>query len=171
MNIRPEKEQDFKEIYDLVKKAFETAKVKNGDEQNFVDRLRAGSGYVPDLALVAEENGRVTGHVMLTESQLWREGEGRTMLSLAPLSVSLEHRGAGIGAALVTEALNLAKEKWYEAVFLVGDPAYYSRFGFKSISEFGLKPSLDIPVQYVQVFELIPGALSDQRGAVIELAT
>lgn len=84
MNIRPEHERDFKEIYQLVKTAFESAKVSNGDEQNFVGRLRSGSGYVPDLALVAEENGRLIGHVMLTEGQLWQEGEGRTMLLLAP---------------------------------------------------------------------------------------
>lgn len=171
MYIRLEKKEDFKKIYDLVKKAFETAGVKNGDEQNVVDRLRAGPDYVPDLALVAEKNGRVIGHIMLTEGQLCREGQGRTILLLGPLSVALEHRSAGIGAALITEALNRAREKWYEAVFLVGDPAYYGRFGFTSISEMGLKPSIDIPAQYVQVFELIPGALSDQRGAVIELAT
>lgn len=171
MNIRPEQERDFKEIYQLVKTAFESAAVSNGDEQNFVDRLRTGSGYVEDLALVAEENGRLIGHVMLTEGQLWQEGEGRTMLLLAPLSVARENRGRGIGAALVKEALDRARNKWYEAVFLVGDPAYYSRFGFKGISEFDLKPSLDIPPQYVQVFELIPGALGDQAGAVIELAT
>lgn len=56
-----------------------------------------------------------------------------------------------------------------ERDFLVGDPAYCGRFGFQSIAEFGIKPSLDIPTQYVQVFELIPGALGDQAGAVIEL--
>lgn len=71
----------------------------------------------------------------------------------------------------MNEALDRARNKWYEAVFLVGDPAYYSRFGFKSITEFDLKPSLDIPPQYVQVFELIPGSLGDQAGAVIELTT
>lgn len=171
MNIRPEQERDFKDIYELVKKAFESAKVSNGDEQNFVDRLRAGSAYVPELALVAEENGRLIGHIMLTEWPLWQGDESRTMLLLAPLAVALEKRGAGIGAALVSEALNRARSKWYEAVFLVGDPAYYSRFGFKSVSEFEIRPSLDIPLQYVQVFELIPGALGDQAGAVIELAT
>jgi Predicted acetyltransferase len=171
MNIRPENERDFKEIYDLVETAFESAKVKSGDEQNFIDRLRAGSGYVPELALVAEDGGRLIGHIMLTEAQLWQGGEGRTVLMLAPLSVLPESRKAGVGAALVNEALSRGRNKWYEAVFLVGDPAYYSRFGFQSAAEFGIKPSLDIPAQYVQVFELIPGALGDQAGALIELAT
>ena len=171
MIIRPEKEQDFKAIYCLVKTAFETAKASCGDEHNFVDRLRSGSTYVPELALVAEENGCLIGHIMLTESHLELDDAGRTMLVLAPLSVALEKRKTGIGVALVNEALNRARDKWYEAVFLVGDPEYYGRFGFKSIAEFNLRSSLDIPLQYVQVFELIPGALGDQDGAVIELPT
>lgn len=55
MRIRQEREEEFPAIYDLVKVAFQTAKVSSGDEQNFVLRLRAGGNYIPELALVAED--------------------------------------------------------------------------------------------------------------------
>ena len=68
MLLRQEREAEFPAIYDLVKTAFETARVSNGDEQNFVARLRAGGNYIPELALVAEEEGKLIGHIMLTRT-------------------------------------------------------------------------------------------------------
>ena len=49
------------DIYELVKTAFATAKVSEGDEQDFVEPLRRGGGYIPDLALVMEDRGRLSG--------------------------------------------------------------------------------------------------------------
>ena len=69
-SIRPETPADFAEIHALVKTAFEPAKVSNGDEQNFVDRLRAGPTYSAELALVAVEDGEIVGHVMLTTTAI-----------------------------------------------------------------------------------------------------
>lgn len=171
MNIRPENKFDFQEIRQLVQSAFETAQVKTGDEHNFVERLRNGTGYVPELALVAEEGGRLIGHIMLAGALFHPGGESRTVLLLGPLSVTLASRGTGVGAALVQNALNLARARGYEAVFVVGDPAYYGRFGFKSVAEFGVKASLDIDLKYVQALELVPESLADQAGGRIELAT
>ena len=58
MIIRQETKEDFKEIYKLVKNAFETARVSNGKEQDYVNELRASSKYIPELALVVEEQHR-----------------------------------------------------------------------------------------------------------------
>ena len=67
MIIRQETEKDFKEIYNLVKIAFETAKVSNSKEQDYVSELRAGKNYIPELALVAEQEDRIIAHIMLTK--------------------------------------------------------------------------------------------------------
>jgi predicted N-acetyltransferase YhbS len=65
MKIRPETPQDFPFLYNFVKNAFKTSKVSNCDEQNYVDRLRSSEGYIPELALVAEETSKIIGHIML----------------------------------------------------------------------------------------------------------
>ena len=63
MTIRQAKPEDFDAIYSLVKTAFQTAKVSDGDEQDFVLKLRKGH-YIPELELVAEEDGVLIGHIM-----------------------------------------------------------------------------------------------------------
>ncbi len=68
MIIRRETPEEYGQIYDLVKIAFQTAKVSDGKEQDFVNQLRASGSYVPELALVAEENGKLIGHIMLSKA-------------------------------------------------------------------------------------------------------
>ena len=63
MHIRQEREQDYPEIYRLVKEAFATAEHADGNEQDLVEALRKGSAYLPELALVAEEEGVLLGFV------------------------------------------------------------------------------------------------------------
>ncbi len=52
-------------IYDLVKVAFQTAKVAKGRGQDYVNDLRISGNYIPELALVAEEDTGIVGHIML----------------------------------------------------------------------------------------------------------
>ncbi len=165
MIIRQEEPKDFAEIYDLVKVAFQTAKVADGNEQDFVNQLRASDNYIPELALVAEENGKLVGHIMLTKNYITASSSKVEALLLAPLCVALEYRNRGIGSKLVEHSFELAKKLGYRAVFVVGDPAYYSRFGFKRSVLFGIR-ALNIPDEYVMVHELVAGALVDVTGTV-----
>lgn len=167
MLIRQETEADYAAIYDLVKTAFLTAKVSSGDEQNFVDRLRAGGNYIPDLALIAEEEGAIVGHVMLTRMEVETEAGPYKVLLLAPLAVALAHRRKGIGAALVEEVFARARGLGHEAAMLVGDPAYYARFGFRGSADFGIRNRNGIPEAFVMALELVPGALGGKRGRVM----
>lgn len=166
MLIRAEVTKEFPAIYEFVKLAFQTAQVADGDEQEFVNRLRASDNYLPELALVAEDNGQVVGHIMLTKTILQNATRAVSVLLLAPLAVALDYRKQGVGSALIKESFNQAKAMGYQAVFLVGDPAYYQRFGFKSITEFGIGCALDIPLQYIQACELQADALKDVGGII-----
>lgn len=166
MIIRPEDPEEFLRIYDLVKIAFQTAKVSNGKEQDFVNQLRSSGNYIPELALVAEENGQLVGHIMLTRTYIDNGGNRFEILLLAPVSVALEYRNRGVGSNLIKEGFRLAGEMGYTSVIVVGDPAYYHRFGFKASVEFGIKNINNIPNEYVMVCELVPGALKGVSGTV-----
>lgn len=166
MIIRQEKPSEFPAIYQFVKVAFETGKVATGNEQDYVDKLRASGNYIPELALVAEEDQKIVGHIMLTKTYV-TTGNGRfEALLLAPLSVALEYRNRGVGSKLVEASFSLAKKLGFRAVFVVGNPAYYGRFGFKSSVLFGIKHVPFIPDQYVMAYELSPGALAGVNGTV-----
>lgn len=166
MIIRREREDEFDEIYDLVRAAFQTAKVSDGKEQEFVNKLRASGNYIPELALVAEEDGMLIGHVMLTKTYITSEDGKHEALLLAPISVVLDYRNKGIGTALIHESFRLARTMGYGAVFLVGDPAYYHRFGFRSTVDFGIRDTHGIPDANVMACELTENALSGIRGTI-----
>lgn len=172
--IRPETPADYDAIYDFVKTAFETAKVSNDKEQDFVSQLRTSSGYLPEMALVAEQTdasgqSRIVGHMMLTKSEIVRDGgtprETRfPTLLLAPLAVALGERRHGLGAELVRESFKRAKQAGFASILLVGDPAYYERFGFQQADQFDIHPTAKIPPQYVLIYALTPDALCGVSG-------
>jgi predicted N-acetyltransferase YhbS len=163
---RQEKPSEFQYIYDFVRVAFETAKVSNGKEQDFVNKLRERERYIPELALVAEKNAKIIGHIMLTKTYVTNSNSKFEALLLAPLSVSLDYRKRGIGSNLVTRSFEIAKNLGYKAVFVVGDPAFYGRFGFESSAHFGIKHVPAIPEQFIMVHELIAGVLAGINGTI-----
>jgi predicted N-acetyltransferase YhbS len=103
---------------------------------------------------------------MLTKTCITTADSPVEALLIAPLCVALEHRSRGVGSKLVAAGFDLAKKLGYKAVFVVGDPAYYSRFGFKSSVDFGIKHVPPVGDQYVMVYELVYGALADVEGTV-----
>lgn len=166
MIIRREREDEFDQIHELVQVAFQTARVSNGKEQDFVRQLRAGGNYLPELALVAEEDDKLIGHIMLTKTCIHGDGKDNEALLLAPISVALEYRNRGVGTALINESFRLARAMGFGPVFLVGDPAYYRRFGFRPTVDFGIRDTHSIPDEYVMVCELKKNALAGISGTV-----
>jgi putative acetyltransferase len=166
MIIRPERPEEYSEIYQLIKTAFQTAKVSNGKEQDFADQLRCSGNYIPGLALVAEDDGKLIGHIMLTKTYIVNNGHKIEALLLAPISVLCDYRDQGVGSALIYESFRRAKEMVYRSVFLVGDPAYYRRFGFQAAINFGIRHQPDIPDEYVMACELVVAALNGINGLI-----
>jgi len=165
--IRVEEKKDYDEIYTLIKTAFETAKVKDGDEQDFAVNLRKSENYIPQLAFVAESEGKLIGHIMFTKTYVKQsDGSQYEGLLIAPLSVLQEYRNVGVGSALIKEGFKRAKDLGYKAVFLCGDPVYYHRFGFRSTASFGIKYIHDVPEQYIMTYELEQGALDNVTGSI-----
>lgn len=165
--IRQENKADYDEIYKLIKTAFETAKVRDGDEQDYAVKLRNGNGYIPELALVAEQNGKLIGHIMFTKFYVKQQnGETIEGLLVAPLSVLNKYRDKGVGSGLMKEGLKRAKDLGYKLAILAGDPSYYNRFGFEQSSLLGITNENGIPDQYVLINLLIPDILKGINGTI-----
>ena len=170
MKIRSESPADLDKIYDFIKTAFATADFKDGTEQDYADCLRDSPGYIPQLALVAEDNaGNLLGHVMFTHISVDEEDKKRPALMLAPLSVALECRKRGVGSALVRHGLKLATDMGHRLVFLAGDRNYYGRFGFEPVLHYGLECNFEVPPEHVLnilVRQLVPGGLEGVKGVI-----
>ena len=164
--INNETENDYREIYNLVKIAFQSSKDADGDEQDYVNNLRLSPNYIPELAFTVKVGSEIIGHIMLTKTLLTRKDEELEALLLSPVCVQLEYRNKGGASELIKHSLNVAKDKGFKAVFLVGNPQYYNRFGFTSITDFGINNIGDIPLQYTMAVELVPGFLKTKGGIV-----
>lgn len=164
--IRQITEADYSTVYQLIKTAFETAEHRDGDEQDFAVNLRNGDNYIPELDLVAEKDGELIGHIMFTETYVTRpDGSKYKTLLVAPLSVLLEYRSRGVGSALMNEGLRIAQTMGYQSAFLIGDPNYYQRFGYKLTHLYGINHE-SMPAEYIQVKELTQGALDGVTGLI-----
>ncbi len=120
--IRHARPADHAAIETLLQAAFGRA-----DEGGLVSRLRADEDVV--FELVAEEAGEVVGHILL--SRLWADRR-ELYAGLAPLAVLPERQKSGLGSALVKASLENAREFGCHGVLVLGDPAYYGRFGFSA---------------------------------------
>jgi putative acetyltransferase len=100
-------------------------------EADLVERLRAAGDLV--LALVAEQRSAAAGYVAFPRLTLATRGRSIPAVGLAPLGVRPECRRQGIGGALVRAGLTQLRDDGERIVFVLGDPAYYGRFGFKAM--------------------------------------
>ncbi|MFC4564781.1 GNAT family N-acetyltransferase [Nocardiopsis mangrovi] len=104
-------------------------------EATLVGRLRADPGWIPELSLVAvESGGGVVGHVVCTRGAV---GD-LPALGLGPVSVDPGHQGAGVGSALMHAVLGAADALGEPLVALLGEPAFYARFGFRPAADHGV---------------------------------
>lgn len=105
-------------------------------EPGLVDELRLDTGFLPALSLVAEVDGVVVGHVIATRGHL--DPGDAPALGLGPLGVLPGMQGRGVGTVLVHALLAVAEAAGEQLVALLGEPAYYRRFGFRPAAEFGV---------------------------------
>jgi len=118
MDVRDETLSDRKAVYQVVSSAF-----GQSAEAELVERLREAGDSV--VSLVAEEGGEIAGHVLLSRMEA-----PFPALALAPVSVIPAKWRSGIGSALIERAVDRARGEGWAAIFVLGDPSYYERFGF-----------------------------------------
>lgn len=127
-------------------------------------RLREGVAPVPELCLVAREEGILAGAIRFWPVLV---GEIRVLL-LGPVAVHPTHQGEGLGGFLILESLDRARDLGWTRALLVGDEPYYGRFGFHRLDAVEMPP----PTNPARVLghALRPGAWEGVRGPVTRFA-
>jgi putative acetyltransferase len=126
--LRDEAPSDAAAIRRLTEVAFEGAEHGSGTEPAILDGLRDRRSLT--LSLVAEAGGQIVGHVAFSPVRI--DGEAVRWSGLGPVSVLPSRQGEGIGSALIDKGLaRLKAGRWLGCVVL-GNPAYYRRFGFRT---------------------------------------
>lgn len=170
MEIRKEYPEDRREVYELIKKSFSNAEYSDGNEHEFAEALRNGGSFIPELSLIAVENGKIIGHILFTKVYI---GEHEA-LALAPLSVHPEYRQRGVALALMEQGHQIAKDLGFDYCIVLGDPKYYTQSGYAPASVYGIKAPFDVPdenfmaVKFNEKAENIQGTVIYDKAFKIE---
>jgi len=160
--VRGEKTADYDTISEINRLAF-----GREEEANLVNAIRKTKSYESGFSLVAVKEDIILGHVLFSRGFITHRGRRFKCLILGPIAVHPEHQRKGIGKALVNEGLERAKEVGFGAVIVVGDPAYYSAFGFKPAGGMRLRTTLGIPEENFMAKEISRNALRGILGTVM----
>ena len=154
--IRPEQPGDEAAIRALTTAAFASTPHSGGNEAAIVDALRAADALV--LSFVALKHDIIVGHVAI--SPVTVDGSDCGWFGLGPVSVLPDRQRLGIGTALIEAALEHLRADEAAGCVLLGDPAYYARFGFVA------DPALTYPGAPPDYFQCIVLAGPPAQGEV-----
>jgi Predicted acetyltransferase len=127
MLIRPETPADHAAIREINLAAFADHPYSRQTEHLIVEALREAGALA--VSLVAEEHGRVAGHIAFSRADI--DGADRGWYLLGPVAVLPGMQRRGLGSALVRTGLDELRRLGAQGCVLVGDPAYYTRLGFR----------------------------------------
>ncbi len=144
--VRPETPADHEAIRDLTQRAFASMAYAEGDEHELIGRLRDAGALT--ISLVAESGGRIVGHVAFSPALADDGSPG--WYALGPVSAEPQLQHQGIGRALITAGLELLRQRDAAGCILVGNPAYYARFGFRPF------PALSPETGYSEFYQILP---------------
>lgn len=150
LEIRQENKEDYEEIYNLVKIAFETAEHSDGNEQDLVVALRDSNNFIPQLSLVAVQDNKIVGYILFTKIKIGKYEE----LALAPLAILPEYQRQGIGKQLIKKGHQIAKKLGYHYSVVLGSQTYYPKSGYVPAIEYGIKAPFEVPNENFMAIKL-----------------
>jgi putative acetyltransferase len=137
VTIRPAGPDDAASILAVVGDAFSYAGTRDaGEELAIVRGTWSAAEDRPVIELVADEDGVVVGHLQAAPGSL--DGAPTPVAGVAPVCVGAAHQGRGVGSALMAALVGAAQEQHWPLLVLLGDPAFYWRFGFEPAARLGL---------------------------------
>ncbi len=154
--IRPEEPRDHAAIGVVTQAAFADTPHSDGSEVRIIERLRSDGDLT--LSLVAEDGERIVGHVAVSPVQISDGSPG--WYGLGPIAILPSLQRRGIGSRLMQRAIADMRMRGARGLVLLGDPAYYSRFGFEH------DPALRYPGPLPEYFQRLVVAGDAPSGTV-----
>jgi putative acetyltransferase len=160
LQIRPARLQDAAALRELLIAAFD-----GPAEAALVEALQASG--IELISLVAERGDQLLGQILFSPATLPNDATPGRYFCLAPMAVAPAQQRRGIGSALVEAGLQACCAAQIDALFVLGHPDYYPRFGFRRADEFGIACEFSAPAEAWMALLLRAGALGNCRAATV----
>ncbi len=165
MIIQNATDSDLKDVLRIETEAFGHEK-----EANLVNSLLNDDSAKPLLSLLAMDDDIAVGHILFTKVRITGFEDALSSMILAPLAISPNAQGKGVGGQLVNGGLKHLSESKVDLVFVLGHPGYYPRFGFKPAGSQGFEAPYPIPSKNASAWmvqELVPGTIEKFSGKIV----
>ena len=165
VTIRPETREDYRTVEELTREAFWNVYKPGADEHYYVHQMRQHPDFIPELAFVAETDGRIIGNIMYTKAWLEDENGGRKeILSFGPICVDPEYQRLKIGKMLIEHSFEAGRRMGYDVNINFGNPGNYVGRGFVSCKKKNISFAVEgnYPTALL-VCELVPNALDGRK--------
>jgi predicted N-acetyltransferase YhbS len=169
---RNERAEDWRAAETVTRDAFWDTYKPGCDEHYLLHEMRSRPGFVPELAYVAELGGvkdtPLAGASYCTRAAVVDGTASREVLCLGPIAVRPDLQRRGIGRALLSLTIARSRELGFAAIFLYGDPGYYSASGFLPASDFDVHPAEGGDTPAFMIHPIDPVATAALRGRFID---
>ena len=163
MNIRLERQEDYRVVEELTREAFWNLYKPGCVEHYVLNQYRNNPDFIPELDYVMEEDNGIIGHVMFSKAELvLNDGSRKPSWTFGPISIHPDYKRKGYGLKLLNYALDKAREMGVGFICMEGNIEFYKHAGFGLASKMGIhyhSEPKDAEVPYFLALELIPGWL------------
>ena len=171
MKIRLEKQEEHREVENLVRESFWNVYRPGCLEHYVLNQLRKDPAFIPELDLVMELDGKIIGQNMFMKAEIAADdGRSIPIMTMGPICITPELKRKGYGKILLDASLEKAAGLGYGAICMEGNIDFYGKSGFRLASEFGIRYH-DVPdgeeTPFFLCKELIQGYLNGITGEYV----
>ena len=149
MVIRNELTSDYRNVEEMIKKAFWNLSVPGCNEHYFAHQVRKSDDYIPELDFVLEEDGKIIGHIIYVKAKLVTEdGTEKEIISFGPFTIHPDYQRKGYGRKLLEHSFDEARKLGYDTVAIWGNPENYACYGFEEFDS--TFPQMEKGYKYTQ---------------------
>ena len=140
MKIRLEKQEEHREVENLVRESFWNVYRPGCLEHYVLNQLRKDPAFIPELDLVMELDGKIIGQNMFMKAEI-KADDGRSIpiMTMGPICITPELKCKGYGKILLDASLEKAAGLGYGSICMEGNIDFYGKSGFRLASEFGIR--------------------------------
>ena len=166
--IRREREEEYRDVENLVRESFWNVYRPGCLEHYVLHQLRDDPAFVKELDLVMEKDGKLIGQNMFMRAVI-KSDDGRDVhiMTMGPICIAPEYKRQGYGKILLDYSVDRAAALGCGALCFEGNIDFYGKSGFTYARKFGIRYH-DLPEDADDSFflcrELVPGYLNGMTG-------
>lgn len=167
IKIRREEVKDYRKVEEVAREAFWNLYCPGCNEHLIINTMRKHDDFIAELAFVIEVDDKIVGSIFYTHSKIISEnGSEHKTITFGPVSILPTLHRKGLGKALISHSIKVAKSLGHDSIIIGGYPYHYEQYGFIGTKKYGISMPDGNYYTGIMALPLSEGALDDVSGKV-----